>query len=250
MILVPELKTIIILVPRTGSGSLRRAIAARYPRSILLYRHMEADGVPAGYDRWQKVGIVRQPVERLWSLYKFLRTFAGDHDSAYVEAMRKSVAMPFDEWIVENRVPFTTPYDSAGYGRFWPEYTVRHPMAENRKSQFMYLRPDLGTDIMQFDDLDAVSRRFDIELPQHNRTDDTSAPELSAAAQDYCERVFAWDFAATMVARLPKLTAAFRAAGAALARGGHMPAIGDGAPAPSSRHYDRDGYCDNPARGY
>ncbi|MBL3684559.1 hypothetical protein F2981_16960 [Sinorhizobium meliloti] len=44
----------------------------KYPRSTLIYRHMEADGVPAGYDRWRKVGVVRHPVERLWSLYKFL----------------------------------------------------------------------------------------------------------------------------------------------------------------------------------
>lgn len=51
MILIPELETVVILVPRTGSGSLRRAIAEAYPSSMLVYRHMEADGIPAGYDR-------------------------------------------------------------------------------------------------------------------------------------------------------------------------------------------------------
>lgn len=51
MILIPEIQTVVILVPRTGSGSLRRAVAAKYPQSILLYRHMEADGVPAGHDK-------------------------------------------------------------------------------------------------------------------------------------------------------------------------------------------------------
>lgn len=197
MILVPEIETVIILVPRTGSGSLRRAIAEKYPRSTLIYRHMEADGVPAGYDRWRKIGIVRHPVERLWSLYKFLRTFDGDHDPAYIAAMRDSVSMPFSEWIVTNRVPFTTPYDSAGYGRFWPQYTVRHPLPENRKSQFMYLRPDLGTEILQFGDHKAIKREFDVSLGRVNATEPTTRPMLTPDAQAHCERVFAWDFEAT-----------------------------------------------------
>ncbi|RVE90089.1 hypothetical protein CN238_11795 [Sinorhizobium meliloti] len=194
MILVPELETVIILVPRTGSGSLRRAIAEKYPRSTLIYRHMEADGVPAGYDRWRKVGVLRHPVARLWSLYKFLRNFDGDHDPAYIAAMRESVSMSFSDWIVDNRVPFTTPYDSAGYNRFWPQYTIRHPLPENRKSQFMYLRPDLGTEIEQFSNLAAIEERFRIKLPRHNATRSEPLPELTSEALTHCHKHFAWDF--------------------------------------------------------
>jgi hypothetical protein len=43
MILIPEIETVLILVPRTGTGSLRRAVLQRYPRAMLIYRHMEAD---------------------------------------------------------------------------------------------------------------------------------------------------------------------------------------------------------------
>ncbi|MDE4558430.1 hypothetical protein LOF24_10180 [Sinorhizobium meliloti SM11] len=191
---MPELETVIILVPRTGSGSLRRAIAEKYPRSTLIYRHMEADGVPAGYDRWRKVGVMRHPVARLWSLYKFLRTFDGDHDPAYIAAMRESVSMSFSDWIVDNRVPFTTPYDSAGYNRFWPQYTVRHPPPENRKSQFMYLRPDLGTEIEQFSNLAAIEERFCIKLTRHNVTRIEPLPKLTSEAHTHCHKHFAWDF--------------------------------------------------------
>ncbi|MGK9200453.1 hypothetical protein [Sinorhizobium meliloti] len=195
MILVPELETVIILVPRTGSGSLRRAIAARYPRSVLIYRHMEADGVPDGYDRWRKVGVIRHPIARLWSLYKFLRAFDGDHDADYITAMRDSVSMPFSEWIVSNRVPFTSPYDTAGYGRFWPQFTVRHPLPENRKSQFMYLRPDLGTEILQFSDMAAIEDRFRVYLARHvNKTQEEPLPDLTPEALAHCNKHFAWDF--------------------------------------------------------
>lgn len=197
MILIPEIKTVVILVPRTGSGSLRRAVANTYPRSMLIYRHMEADGVPQGYDRWRKVGLVRHPTERLWSLYKFLRDFDGDHDKAYIQSMRTSVQMPFSDWIVGNQTPFTTPYDSAGFSRFFPAYTVRHPLPENRKSQFMYLRPDLGTEVYQFTNLVKFGEALGLRLGRHNMTSDDDVPELSSDADAHMKRWFYWDFAAT-----------------------------------------------------
>lgn len=196
MILIPEIETVVVLVPRTGSGSLRRAVAERYPRAMLIYRHMEADGVPHGYDRWRKVGVVRHPTERLWSLYKFLRDFDGNHDPAYIESMRASVRMPFSDWLLSNQTPLTTPYDSAGLGRFFPNYTVRHPLPENRKSQFMYLRPDLGTTVYQFSDLEAFGAALGVHLGRHNRTSDDEAPELKAEASAHMQRWFSWDFGA------------------------------------------------------
>lgn len=193
MILIPEIETVVILVPRTGSGSLRRAIASAYPRSMMIYRHMEADGIPLGYDRWTRVGVVRHPVDRLWSLYKFLQDFGGDHDPAYIAAMRRSVQRPFDDWLMNNETVFTSPYDSAGECRFWPQYTVRHPMPENRKSQFLYLRPDLGTAIYRYGDGGIFRRLYVSPEHTHNKTDPRPLPRLSLEATDYVERVFSWD---------------------------------------------------------
>lgn len=201
MILIPEIEIIAILVPRTGSGALRRAIKAKYPRSTLLYRHMEADGVPAGYDRWPKVGVVRDPVDRLWSLYKFLREFDGDHDPAFIRKMRSSVRAfsCFDEWVRLNDIPFTTPYDSTGAGRFWPEYTCRHPLPENRKSQFIYLRPDLGTTVINFSDKRIIEGIFGVSLNEYrtNTTAPDPVPRLSDEGTAYMRQWFDWDFAAT-----------------------------------------------------
>lgn len=200
MILVPEIKTVVILVPRTGTRSLKAALAARYPSSMLIYRHMEADGVPHGYDRWQKVGVVRHPVDRLWSLYKYLQRFGLDwcaeHDETYTAQMRASVSVPFEDWLLNNDLPFTTPYDRAGLGRFYPAYCCRHPVPENRKSQFMYLRPDLGTQIYRFCDLGALFERLDVAPPHINGTAAAATPALSPAAQAYVDRWFAWDLRA------------------------------------------------------
>lgn len=193
MILIPEIKTIVILTPRTGSGSARRAIEKAYPKSMMIYRHMEADGVPQGYDRWEKVGVLRNPTERLWSLYKFLRNFDGDHDPAYIDSMRSSVTCGFNEWLTKNQIPFTTPYDSAGDGRFFPNYTVRHPVPENQKSQFIYLRPDLGTTVYPFSRLDKFADRLGIKLNNYNATEHEPVPELSDVSERHVNRYFKWD---------------------------------------------------------
>jgi hypothetical protein len=213
MIIVPEIEAVVILTPRCGSGALRDALLAKYPKAMMIYRHMEADGIPQGYDRWRRFGVVRDPLDRLWSLFKFLQKVAahqprhdgkGKWEPAYVESLRRSLDnRTFDDWIVSNETVFTSPYDSAGLGRFWPTFTVRHPLPENRKSQFIYLRPDLGTEVWQFAALDRLARYLSVSLADEtsgtmpHRTDNSQPPALSAAARDHMGRYFAWDFGAT-----------------------------------------------------
>lgn len=205
MILIPEIETVVILVPRTGSGSLRRAILATYPQAMQIYRHMEADGIPLGYDRWRRVGVLRHPVERLWSLFNFLKTFGGNHDPAFVAAQRACVDRPFPDWIVGNETVFTSPYDSAGRGRFWPGFTCRHPLPETRKSQFLYLRPDLGTEVWHYEDLDTLASTLGVTLSaRHNATDGLKIPALNDAACDHVSRFMQWDLRASVTARIAR----------------------------------------------
>ncbi|KIC42202.1 hypothetical protein RA27_02060 [Ruegeria sp. ANG-R] len=199
MLLVPEISTVVILPPRTGSSSLRKALLARYSMAMQVYRHMEADGIPLGYDTWRRVGIVRNPIDRLWSLYKFLGDFGGgQHDPAFVKTMRQSVERPFSEWLLENEVTFTSPYDRAGFGRFWPAYSVRHPMPENRKSQAVYIRPDLGTEFWDFSNIDAMAESLGVVLHlRENQTQDENKPSITPEAMGYLMRVHSWDFSVT-----------------------------------------------------
>lgn len=199
MIIIPEIEAVVLLVPRTASGTLRRAIQKTYPNAMLLYRHMEADGVPAGYDRWKRYGVVREPVGRLWSLYKFCKAEGSrDRYPAYAKRQAAAVAMSFSDWILRNDLVFTDPYDSTGSLRFYPQYNVRHALPENRKSQFITVRPDLGTTVVPFDQLWWLARRLGIDLDErHNRTAADPCPDLSVEAQDHVSRFFAWDLSAT-----------------------------------------------------
>lgn len=201
MIIVPELRTVVILVPRTGSRSLRKALLARYPLAMQLYRHMEADGVPTGYDRWRRLGVVRDPVERLWSLYRYLKWMDGPRDGfgkwepTYIERQRKSAALPFERWIVENEVVFSSPYSSRFDGEFFPGFNVLHTIPENRKSQFVYLRPDLGVEVRKFTALDELHKELGVEAPLMNHNPNREPiPILSGEAKQHVEKCFAWDF--------------------------------------------------------
>ena len=92
MIIIPEKELVLITPPRTGSTSLSDQIAQKYPMSFRPYRHMEADGVPFGYDRWRRVGVFREPVARLWSVYHYCKSVAISDRGTQA---RKAIAIGF-----------------------------------------------------------------------------------------------------------------------------------------------------------
>lgn len=202
MLLIPEIETVVILVPRAGSTSIKNAVMAKYPKAMLLYRHMEADGVPHGYDRWKRVGVVRSPLYRLWSLYKYMRDMkqAPNWVAGYADRMNRAAAVPFDQWLVNNTNVFTDPYVAgAGHPGYWPRYAVMHPIPENRKSQFLYLRPDLGTKIYKYQDIDSLAYDLGLghDLPRENGTVSERMPKsIGEEAEAHVRLHFGWDLAA------------------------------------------------------
>lgn len=196
MLIIPKIKTVVVLVPRTGTGSLYRTVLSTYPDAMLLYRHMEADGIPQGYDQWRRVGVIRPPLERLWSMYKYCSKFGNSRrfQSDHVSRIRASVERPFSEWITDNEVVLCTPHDRDGSSLGNPHFSVRHELPENRKSQFVYVRPDLGTEVWCFNE--RLKLLGSLGLPDthwENRTDNTKPPALTKAARDHIKNVFHWD---------------------------------------------------------
>lgn len=192
MIIVPEIKTVVILVPRTGSKSLHMAIKQRYPMSFMLYRHGEANLVPWGYDMWTKVGVARHPIGRLWSLYNFIKQYDGRaYTPEFFAKLRASVEQPFEDWLINNDMPFAQGYRDDGYDPF---YMSSQRLPENRKSQYIYLRPDLGTKIFTFETgLELLSRRLDINLP-HEHFTNSGNWTISIGAAARLRQWLQWDF--------------------------------------------------------
>lgn len=199
MIIVPELKTVFVLVPRTGSGTLYRELMRVYPRSMLLYRHMEADGVPQGYDRWRRIGFVRHPLTRLWSLYCFMQTFGGGAQLpgfvADVERAQRQVAgKSFAEWLETNCEPWTMATDVNGDGHYWPLLSRTNAAPENKISQWNYLRPDLGTEIRKFEYLRDAMVEFGLDPDRRaNTVGSRPAPDDIGAGVPHTLKFCQWD---------------------------------------------------------
>lgn len=195
MLLIPEIETVVILVPRTATTSTINAVKERYPRAIQLYRHMEADGVPEGYRNWACVGVVRAPLDRLWSLFKFMRDFSGWRSPEYGTVMRASAQMSFDTWLTSNDIVFATPHDFSRPGHLQARSSVLHPLPENRKSQFIYLRPDLGTEVYRYDELSRFADRLGISLLSSNESGGSAiAADISTSTLNKLIRLMPWDF--------------------------------------------------------
>jgi len=149
VIILPSLKTVVILIPRTGSGSLYRAIKATHPDAMMLYRHMEAYGCPRPYLRWQRVGVVRHPLIRMVSMYDYLKDYGASEATAHfgvvrAAALRESVKVPFKEWFLNNNVVFGHPWGNREPGEYHPKQAVEFEVPENRKSQYDYLISGVG----------------------------------------------------------------------------------------------------------
>lgn len=203
MLIVPELETVFILVPRTGTGTLYRSVREQFPRSMLLYRHMEANGCPVGYDTWRRVGFVRHPEARLRSLHTLMRHWRyGEAAVAATDAestrIRSQGAHSFIYWLLNNDKGWTMPTCVSGTGDNWPVLSRLNPAPENRRSQFTYLRPDLGVEVFKFEDYGDVLSDMGIRLPceRKNVSDKMRADDmpLTDEAQEYLSRLCAWDY--------------------------------------------------------
>lgn len=194
MLIIPELHAVFIFPPRTGSDTLCVELMRAHPNAFLPYRHMEADGLPVGYDSWRRVGFVRHPLARLWSLFKYCSILSDQECVAelapQVRRVVESVAgKSFEQWLVKNEEPFL-PLDSG-----IPLLTQLHPKAETRKSQWEYLRPDLGTVILKFQDLPTHMAAWGLDATKRNgHTPQPEVPKVGKRAMKHLRHHFAWDF--------------------------------------------------------
>lgn len=193
MLIVPELKVIFIFPPRTGSDTLCTELMGKFPNAFLPYRHMEADGLPVGYESWRKVGFVRHPLHRLFSLYKYCCVIA---DQEAIEPLRADVervaasvkGLSFEQWVIKNTELFV-PKDSG-----MPILHQLHNVPENVKSQEVYLRPDLGTIVLKFQDLPRHMAAWGLNPERKNgATVSVPLPKPSKRLQRHLNKHFKWE---------------------------------------------------------
>ena len=193
MILIPELKKVVLCPPKTASTTLRKAIEAEYPKAMVLYCHGEANMIPPGYDSWEKVGLIRNPLDRLFSLYSYCRDFSHPNCALHSLRMRDSVqqAYNFSDWILENSTLFSFGFTGASIPS--PRYLTGCTMPETRKPQTLTLRPDLGTKVWLFEDIVNFSEMLGLDLAVRD-TPPSKAPHIRKAAQRHMDFYFESDY--------------------------------------------------------
>lgn len=193
MLVIPEHKTILILPPRTGSSTIHNAVRDCCPGSFMLYRHAEADAIPPGYESFRVTGFVRHPLARMWSLYKFCAMLDARNSPSWIQADVLRVVESiqrfkgFEDWLLncnENLLPSGHPH---------PQLYQLHPMPENRKSQFVYLRPDLGTEVIPFSELGAWLERVGLPVLHKNISPARRLPPLTPAIEAHLDKHMGWE---------------------------------------------------------
>lgn len=194
MLVIPERETIFVLPPRTGTSSLHTAVREQYPLSFMLYRHAERGALPPGYERYRVAGFVRHPVARMWSLYKFLccldpAKLSGHWAQEEVLATVENVQTfkGFEDWLCNNQRLFLP----EGTGN--PQLYQSAYMPETRKSQAIYLRPDLGTEILHFPDYAGWQAHMGLPPLRNNGTRKDKPPVIGREAQEHIEHFMSWE---------------------------------------------------------
>lgn len=192
MIIIPECKVVLITPPRTGSTSLLRAAQEKYPHTMSIYRHMEADGIPTGYETWERYGVVRHPISRLWSIYNYC--LSRRESTPWAASVSVSTwGLTFEDWVCHGETFFNHPIWQDSNWPFDPRYHILHQMPEQRKSLWWYVRPDLGTMIVPVEELDNfATRRLGLKLPSHEINMVTG---IDGSVKAHVAKFFAWDLA-------------------------------------------------------
>lgn len=193
MIIIPEIETVFLHPPRTGAQAVKKGIKERYRGAFEITKHLEACSIPEEFSTYTKMGILRNPLDRLFSLYKHYK-LEGAWDGPFNEELRANSVLPFDEWILKNNHIFAKPEVA---DKTYPKYLTIHKLPENRKSQYFYLRPDLGTIVIPYEHIQEIENGLDIKITSTtNSTRDVpprKTPLIGGDALLHMQTFFHWD---------------------------------------------------------
>jgi hypothetical protein len=85
-------------------------------------------------------------------------------------------------------------------GQFSMEiYAPKGSILSGNQHQYLYLRPDLGTEVFQYREISRPERALDCPQPEkrENATSRLAYPTLTDEARDHICRFFAWDLQAS-----------------------------------------------------
>lgn len=197
MIYLPE-KAVFIHVPRTGGMAFKRAVAplllgdhcgaliADAGKPPRFRRHSRAQGLSTALEEWnliRRLLVVRNPWRWIESYWKQFYRYAGDESEALRAAQRRTVDLPFAEW-VQHELRFIRP--GTGLARHWGCAEDGH---------------EVGVEFLKFEDpnhrrvlLDAFRLPVDTPIPESNQSGVEHKFDWTQEAIAWVQEHFADDF--------------------------------------------------------
>lgn len=182
MLIIPELETVIITPPRTGSTSLRESVLRQYKHAFAPYRHMEAVGIPYGYTHFKKLLVIREPYARMWSMFRWLELTDRGHPD-WRAMMHADIAEGFEHWLLNAQYPFT-------FNR-QPRHTTMSSMPEPMKSQAVYGRRVVVRVCRM--ETHWIEDNLNLGRARMNESDGTPMPELADETRAILDKRWAWE---------------------------------------------------------
>ena len=133
MLIIPELKSVVIMPPRSGSTALRAALKAQYEQATAPFRHGEVAMlryIPQVTDEWSVVYMLRDPMSRMQSLWRYMHEVNEVRNARapkeWIDRVRKDADRPFQDWLLNSTELFNEskakPFDGtpeAAYCTYW-----------------------------------------------------------------------------------------------------------------------------------
>jgi hypothetical protein len=144
MLIIPELRKVVIMPPRSGSKALKKTVLEVYKHASCPHRHGEVAmfnrnaPVSYGYD-WTFVYCLRNPVDRLKSLWRYMQNVNPQRNPAappwWIREQNLDADRPFSDWVMQSTSKFSSPdNDQDTY------HAVAFQMPDVHKSATQYLK--------------------------------------------------------------------------------------------------------------
>jgi hypothetical protein len=118
MLVIPELHKVVIMPPRSGSTALKAAVLSKYKEAFCPHRHGEVVMFnryhqPSWEYEWTFVYCLRDPVERLKSLWRYMQNVNPQRNPAapswWIRQQNRDADRPFSDWVMQSTSTFSAP---------------------------------------------------------------------------------------------------------------------------------------------
>jgi hypothetical protein len=143
---------------------------------------MEMIGGPSGIkEAYHQVVMVRHPIDRLYSMYQYMRTYESNNNPEWIKSVREDSDRSFSDWLLSSTHLFVT----NDIGRPNARYEqVKSTPAVQKSAVSGYGDPGYGftRTYLKLENISDIEESFDIKLPHFNVTNSDSGYDITAEA--------------------------------------------------------------------